>query len=76
MALTGSAEAGATVTVEIGGTSYTTVATDAGLWSVTVPSGDIAGGTYTTGITVSAVDVAGNATTTTGTLSVSSTGPA
>ncbi|MCR8549397.1 Ig-like domain-containing protein [Salipiger sp. P9] len=70
VALTGSAEAGATVTVEIGGTSYTTVATDAGLWSVTVPSGDIAGGTYTTGITVSAVDVAGNATTTTGTLSV------
>lgn len=69
-ALTGTAEAGASVAVTFDGLSYTTMASEAGIWSVLVASADIRPGSYSTGIEVTATDLAGNASTVTGTLAV------
>ncbi len=61
--LTGTAQPGSTVTVEIDGVSVpATVAAD-GTWSATFASGQIAEGEYTTTANVTSVDTAGNTAT-------------
>jgi gliding motility-associated-like protein len=57
--VSGTAEAGSTVVVNINGVTYTTTADTNGNWSVTVPNGDaLADGTYT--VSATATDAAGN----------------
>ena len=63
--LTGSTEAGSTVTVIMGSHTYTAVVTGT-TWSVNVPPADLAGGEYVQPVTVNAVDQYGNTATTTG----------
>jgi hypothetical protein len=68
--LTGTAQPGATVTVEWNGSSLpATVAAD-GSWTVTFPSTGIAGGTYSSTATVTATDAVGNTATDTRTVQV------
>lgn len=68
--ITGTAEAGASLTVTFEGSSYTTVAGPDGGWMVNVPTGDIPAGTYSATITVTATDLAGNSSTTSGAIAV------
>lgn len=68
--ISGEGEVGATVTVEINGTTQTVVVGTDGTWSTTFESGSIDTGEYTTGVTVTATDAAGNTTTVTDTLVV------
>lgn len=70
VAVTGTAEPGASVVVNVDGKNYTTTATDAGTWSVTIPQGGLAEGTYDVPITVTATDGFGNVDTATGSLHV------
>lgn len=57
--ISGTAEAGATVSVTINGNTYNTTADGNGDWSITVPGGDALGeGTYD--VTVNATDTLGN----------------
>ncbi|WP_372835958.1 Ig-like domain-containing protein, partial [Puniceibacterium confluentis] len=68
--LTGTADAGAALVVTFQGNTYTTSATAEGTWSLSVPAGDIAAGTYDAAVSVTATDAAGNTVTTEGTVSV------
>ena len=68
--ITGTAEAGAAVTVVMGSITHTTTANAQGNWSVTYAANEIAQGTYTATVQVSATDAAGNTATTSGTLQV------
>ncbi len=68
--LSGTAEAGATVVVEIDGASQTAVAGADGAWSVVFGSGDLAAGTYETTATITSTDIAGNSAVTTHTFNV------
>lgn len=64
LAVSGSAEAGSTVTVTLDGNEYTVTVPQNGEWSVTIPADDLAAlanGNYT--LTVSATDEIGNVTT-------------
>ncbi|MDU4092361.1 MAG: Ig-like domain-containing protein, partial [Pantoea sp.] len=64
LAVSGSAEAGSTVTVTLDGNEYTVTVPQNGEWSVTIPANDLAAlanGNYT--LTVSATDEIGNVTT-------------
>jgi large repetitive protein len=63
-ALTGTAEPGATVVVEFGGTSKTVTADAGGSWTATYAAGSIPGGFYEAAVNVTATDVAGNIATT------------
>lgn len=68
--LTGTTQPGSSVDVVFQGQSYTaTVAAD-GSWTVSVPSGGIASGTYSTTFTATSTDVAGNTATDTRTINV------
>ncbi len=68
--MTGTAQPGATVTVEWNGSSLpATVAAD-GSWTVTFPASGIAGGTYSSTATVTATDAVGNTATDTRTVQV------
>ncbi|NVK44994.1 MAG: hypothetical protein HWE33_01720 [Rhodobacteraceae bacterium] len=68
--ISGEGEVGASVTVEINGTSQTVVIGEDGTWTTTFDSSTIDTGEYTTGVTVTAIDEAGNTTTVTDTLIV------
>jgi large repetitive protein len=63
VALTGTAEAGATVVVTMGGVSHTVVADANGAWTATFASSEIAKGTYDTNVTAVATDALGNTAT-------------
>ncbi|KMK66738.1 Ig-like domain-containing protein [Puniceibacterium sp. IMCC21224] len=71
--ITGTAEVGATVTVTFNSRTYTTVTTETGTWSVTVPAADITAGAYEAEITATAVDAAGNSGSANGSISVDTT---
>lgn len=59
-AISGTTTAGAVITLTVAGTTSTATAGADGQWTVTFPSGSIAGGTYTANVTASTVDAAGN----------------
>jgi len=72
VAITGTAEAGATVEVTIEGVTRTTIAASDGTWTVTYPSGTVfdTEGEYDREITVTSTDTAGNTATATSTIAV------
>lgn len=73
--LTGSVEAGSTVSVAFGGVDYpATVASD-GSWSVDIPASGIADGEYDADVVISATDAAGNTATTNETIGIDTTVP-
>lgn len=63
--LSGTAQAGASVSVVWGGTTLTTTANSSGVWTVTYPAGSVAPGTYTSTATATATDSFGNTATAT-----------
>ena len=67
--LTGTTQAGSTVTVIMGSNTYTAVVTGT-TWSVIVPAADLAGGEYEQSVMVNAVDDHGNPASTTGSFTV------
>ncbi len=73
--ISGTGEAGASVFIEIDGTTETTTVADDGTWSVNFASGAIATGDYETEITIVSTDARGNSTTVTDTLSVDTIAP-
>jgi hypothetical protein len=73
--ISGTGEAGATLTVEIDGTTQTTTVLDDGTWSVTFDSTALTTGEYSTGITITSTDQRGNVTTVTDTLQVDTIAP-
>ncbi|WP_054001074.1 Ig-like domain-containing protein [Shimia sp. SK013] len=73
--ITGTGEAGATIAVEIDGTTHTTTVLDDGSWSVTFATGEIATGEYETAVTITSTDERGNATTVTDVLVVDTIAP-
>ncbi|PTQ73313.1 Ig-like domain-containing protein [Celeribacter persicus] len=64
--LTGTGEAGASITVTVEGVTRTTTVTEDGSWSVTYESGTLPEGTYNTEVSATSTDLAGNSTTATG----------
>ncbi len=68
--LTGTAEAGASVTVTTGGQQLVTTAAADGSWSVNVPASAVPTGVTTMDVTVSATDAAGNTQMTAGSVAV------
>jgi len=60
VALTGTAEAGASVVVTMEGVSHTVVAAANGTWSATFSSSEIRRGSYVSNVTVTATDALGN----------------
>ncbi len=73
--ISGTGEVGATLTVEIDGTTQTTTVLDDGTWSVTFDSSALSTGEYTTDITITSTDQRGNVTTVTDTLQVDTIAP-
>ncbi|MBO9396789.1 BapA prefix-like domain-containing protein [Shimia sp. R9_2] len=69
-ALTGTADAGASVTVTLEGVTRTVTADNSGNWTANFGAGEIRSGTYDSTVTVSATDAAGNTITTTESLRV------
>ncbi|NRB16033.1 MAG: hypothetical protein HRU33_00280 [Rhodobacteraceae bacterium] len=74
--ISGTGEAGATVSLEINGTTRTTTVGGDGSWSITFDSSEISTGEYNTTVTIVTTDAAGNSTTTTDTLVVDTIAPA
>ncbi len=70
VSISGSGEAGATIVVEVAGSSQSTTVGSDGTWTVTFTTDQVTSGEYETGITVTATDVNGNVTTITDTLVV------
>lgn len=70
VAISGTGEAGAAVTVTVAGTAQNTVVAEDGTWTVSWPVGALHDGEYTTGVTAVAADAFGNTTTITDTLVV------
>ncbi|MFP3385138.1 MULTISPECIES: Ig-like domain-containing protein [Tritonibacter] len=68
--ITGTGEAGATVSLEIAGATQTTTVAEDGTWTVTFTPGEIATGEYETGITIVTTDPHGNSTTSSDVLEV------
>ena len=60
MVVTGVAEPGSTVSVQLGAATSTAVVAADGTWSATFGAADIAAGTYTTDMVATATDAAGN----------------
>ncbi len=73
--ISGTGEAGASLTVEIDGSTQTTTVLDDGTWSVTFDSSELSTGEYTTDITITSTDDRGNVTTVTDTLQVDTIAP-
>ncbi len=73
--ISGTGEAGASLSVEIDGTTHTTTVLDDGTWSVTFGSGELATGEYETSVTITSTDARGNVTTVTDTLQVDTIAP-
>lgn len=65
IALTGTAEAGASVSVTFEGVTRQVVATAAGTWTATFAAGEVRTGTYASTVSVTATDAAGNTASTT-----------
>ncbi len=65
VALTGTAEAGATVVVTLEGLSHTVTANASGVWSATFTTSEIRQGTYDSVVSVTSTDAAGNTASTT-----------
>jgi hypothetical protein len=61
--ISGKGEAGATVTVVIGGVTKTTTISSSGSWSVNFSQSQVAGGEYEVPVTITATDPLGNTTT-------------
>ncbi len=70
IAITGTAEAGATVEVVVEGVTRTTTADSNGTWSVSYETGTLPGGTYDADISVTSTDTAGNSATTQSTIAI------
>lgn len=70
ISISGTGEAGAAISVEVGGQTATTVVGENGTWTVTFTQDQLSGGTYTEGMVITATDVNGNVTTITDTLVV------
>jgi hypothetical protein len=64
VALTGTAEAGASVVVTMDGVSHTVIASSAGTWTANFSASEIRSGTYATTATATATDSFGNTATT------------
>ncbi len=63
--MSGTGEAGASITVEVaGGPTATTTVGEDGTWSIEFATGQIEPGEYEAGVTVTAIDLAGNSATT------------
>ncbi|SHJ75448.1 Ig-like domain (group 3) [Shimia gijangensis] len=73
--IAGTGEAGATIDVEIQGTTYSTTANDLGQWTVSFTSDEIATGEYEADVIITATDARGNSTTITETLVVDTVAP-
>ncbi|MFY0618121.1 Ig-like domain-containing protein [Shimia sp.] len=69
-ALTGTAEAGSTVVVQMAGATRSVTAAANGTWSANFTAADIPQGEYDAPVTVTATDAAGNSATSTGTVRV------
>lgn len=70
VAITGTAEAGATVEVIVEGVTRTTTAESDGTWTVTYADGTLPDGEYTADISVTSTDEVGNTATTSSTIEV------
>lgn len=70
VAITGTAEAGATVQVTVEGVTRTTTAESDGTWTVTYADGTLPDGEYTADISVTSTDEVGNTATTSSTIEV------
>ncbi|CUH53428.1 Ig-like domain-containing protein [Shimia marina] len=68
--LTGTAEPGSSVVVQLGNASRTITAAANGSWSATFTAADVPQGEYDAAVTVTATDTAGNVATTTDTLRI------
>ncbi len=68
--VTGTAQAGASVVVTMGGVSHTVIATAGGIWSAGFSATDVVAGTYDATITAVATDQAGNTASTSGTVHI------
>ncbi len=66
--ISGKGEAGATISVVIGGATQTTTVSSSGTWSVTFTQSQVAGGEYEVPVTITATDPLGNKTVLTDTL--------
>ncbi len=73
--IAGQGEAGASIAVEINGTTHTTTVGDDGSWSVTFASGEIATGEYETTVTITSSDAFGNTTVVSDVLEVDTIAP-
>lgn len=74
--IAGTGEAGATITVEVNGTTQTTTVSQSGSWSVHFERSVLIEGEYTTGVTITATDLRGNVTTVTDQIQVDTVAPA
>jgi hypothetical protein len=72
-ALTGTAEAGSSVEVQLGTATRTVIADSSGNWSANFNAADVTPGEFDAPVTVTATDFAGNSTTTTSTLRIDTT---
>lgn len=70
VAITGTAEAGASVVVTVEGVSRTTTADSDGNWTVTYEDGSLPAGEYDAAISVTSTDAVGNTATATSTIAV------
>jgi hypothetical protein len=70
VSFTGTAQAGSSVEVTVGGVTQTVTATSAGTWSATFSSADLADGEYTGTVSAVATDTSGNTASTSGTFEV------
>ena len=68
--VTGTAQAGASVVVTMGGVSHTVIATAGGTWSVGYSATEVTPGTYNATVTAVATDQAGNTATASGTVHI------
>ena len=68
--VTGTAQAGASVVVTMGGVSHTVIATAGGTWSAGFSATEVVAGTYDATITAVATDQAGNTASTSGTVHI------
>ena len=73
--ISGTGEAGATITVEVNGTTQTTTISEGGTWSVNFERSVLIEGEYTTGVTITATDLRGNVTTVTDEIQVDTVAP-
>ena len=74
VAISGTADPHAAISLTINGNTYTTTTNESGEWTVDVPTGGLPSGELDVPMVVSATDLAGNQTTTNGTLRVDTVG--